>query len=391
MKIFSLVLFLGLLIGRNLPFDEFILYGLGPWDFIAVIFGVFMLFANSRSLGITSTMVGFIFLFLLSGLVGIFANIRFGFRLTDIFEVLRILYCLLLVRMGGYFGKILTIFSIKSIVFLSGIIIFIFAYQNPMNDDVLGFVQIWNPNVVGNALIFHVILIILLSDKTSHLSDFFYAVFLLAASFFTYSKASWLLILVIMPYLILTQTKTVKIGLILTSVLLACHYSNELLEISNSIEILVESKISASGFDKSASQGSSVGARYGLALSGLLMFLKSPIVGVGIGNFEQVNLMLRSDLGSNFYVDDNANSLVFHYLGTTGLLGCLAVLMIIYLFYREAVKGSSKTLAILTLTFILISINFQREMFTSNVMWLFIGIFTCINKKSYDSFIRPRV
>lgn len=391
MKIFSLILLLALLIGRNLPFNQLILYGLGPWDFVAIIFGTFLFFIKYKIQGISREMIGLIFLFLVTGLVGIIANIRFGLRINDIFEILRILYCLLLIRIGAYFARKLTVNSIKLVLFLSGIIVFYIAYQNPMNDDVLGFVQIWNPNVLGNAIIFHALLIILLSNDSLDLVDSIYALVLLGASFFTYSKASWLLILVIMPYLIFRQKKKVKIGLILISALLAWNYSDQLLEISDNIMTLVESKIIASGFDKNAVQGSSVGARYGLALSGFLMFLKSPVFGVGIGNFEVVNLMLKADLGEHFYIDDNANSLVFHYLGTTGLIGGFSVLMIIFLFYRKAVKNAPKTLALITLFYILISVNFQREIFTSNTMWLFIGIFTCIKTERIDSFTRPGV
>ena len=385
MKIFSCLLFLGLLIGRNLPFNQVLFYGLGPWDLIAMGFGILLLFTKNKLVGVSKRIVSLSMLFIFTSFAGLLANMYVGSSINDIFEILRILYCLMLVRIGSIFAKYLTKKSIKLILFLSGIIVFLVAYNNPMNPDVLGFVQIWNPNVIGNVLVLHVLLILLISDSAPDVIDQFYAVILLIASFFTYSKATWLLILIIMLFLILRQSKKVKIGLILSSVFIVWYFGGQLKEIGDSVAILVESKINASGFNKNAAQGSSIGARYGLALSGLLMFFRNPILGVGIGNFETMNLRLSKNLDEHFYMDDNANSLIFHYLGTTGLFGAISVLWIIYIFYQKVTRKAPRLLRLLFLFYIVVSINFQRELFTSNTMWLFIGINSYLIRQENDS------
>jgi O-antigen ligase len=160
------------------------------------------------------------------------------------------------------------------------------------------------------------------------------------------------------------------------------------IESISAINTLINAKIDASGFDGSAASGSSVGARVGLAYSGLLMFLENPIFGIGIGNFEIVNDTLKSTLGNMYYKDDNANSLFFHYLGTTGILGLSAVMLLIFEYFKLLTSSAkSKSIYLLMLIFVLISINFQREIFTTNTMYLLMGVliykFKKIEKNNY--------
>ena len=155
----SCFLFL-LLIGRNLPFDNLYIYGLGPWDLFAICLFPFLDYKK-----IPKKILSYIFVFLISATIGILLNIHFGYRFNDIFEILRILYCFELIALGIFFGKYLKHNTIVYTLFFSSVCVFTFAYLNPMNPDVLGFVQIWNPNVIGNYLIHCVILIIVLSEK----------------------------------------------------------------------------------------------------------------------------------------------------------------------------------------------------------------------------------
>jgi len=364
--------FLCLLIGRNLPFDWLFLYGLGPWDFFAIFLFPFLSYEF-----IPKKIVICLFVFFLTAILGLLVGYQHGFKIVDLFEILRVFYSFELIVIGILFGKYLNKDSIIYILFISSIIVFLFSYMYPMNPDVLGFVQIWNPNVVGNYITHSFIVILVLSGKLN-LRVISLIFILLIASFFTYSKASWIMIFLTFVVTFVNLNRLYKfIVLIILAVLIG--YNSEGI---TAISTLVNAKITASGFEGSAASGSSVGARLGLAYSGFLMFLKSPIFGIGIGNFEVLNDALKSTLGNMYYRDDNANSLFFHYLGTTGLIGLCAVILLIYEYFRLLmVFVKSKTIYILTLIFFIITINFQRELFTTNTMYLLIGILTFKTKR----------
>ena len=158
-------------------------------------------------------------------------------------------------------------------LFLSSLCIFIFSYLNPMNPDVLGFVQIWNPNVVGNYFS-HCTIFLLAFSKKIDKTIIFYCSLLMIFSFFTYSKASWLLILVNSVSMFLIMNKQKKLIFLLIFISFIIYYNETVLNILT----LIQAKIEASGFEGSAASGSSVGARLGLAYSGFLMFLQNPFL-----------------------------------------------------------------------------------------------------------------
>ena len=366
MKFLVFILTVGLLIGRNLPFDGIFFFGLGLFDLVAFIFGVF-LFSRYKYIFDRSIVYALLCFFIFS-LIGLSINYNRGLFFNDLFELLRIFYFILLVYVGYEIKKYLNYKKFVFCLFLASIIIFVFAYLNPMNPDVLGFVQIWNPNVVGLSIIHFIVLIILFSSNIKYSSIII--LILLSFSFFTYSKAIWLLISLILLYLFWFSNFSVK--LFLFSLILFIIYIN--FDFFNSFLILIDSKIIATGFDKTAAEGSSSGARFGLALSGFKMFLENPFFGVGIGNFEIENLKNQSSLGLDFYLDDNANSLIFHYLGTTGLFGLIPILFIFFIYFKRLSFLSNRfSFDIIILFFIFISINFQRELFTTNVIWLVLG------------------
>ena len=87
-----------------------------------------------------------------------------------------------------------------------------------------------------------------------------------------------------------------------------------------------------------------------------------------------------------YYKDDNANSLFFHYLGTTGILGLSAVMLLIFEYFKLLTSSvKSKTIYLIILIFIGISINFQRELFTTNTMYLLIGVLIYKIKKNNEN------
>ena len=366
-----------LLIGRNLPFDNLYISGLGPWDLFAMCLFPFLDYKI-----IPKKTLIYLFVFLTSATIGVILNIHIAARVNDLFEILRLFYSLELIALGVLFGKYLKNNVIINVLFFSSLFVFVFAYLNPMNPDVLGFVQIWNPNVVGNYFIHCVILILILSEKLNKIKIIF-CISLLLFSFFTYSKASWIMIFLIFISIFINSNKSQKFIFLIVFALLIKYN----IESVSAINTLVNAKIEASEFEGSAASGSSVGARIGLAYSGLLMFLENPIFGVGIGNFEIANDTLKSTLGNMYYKDDNANSLFFHYLGTTGIFGLSAVILLIFQYFKLLTSSvKSKTVYLLILIFIGISINFQRELFTTNTMYLLIGILIYKNNNENNYF-----
>ncbi|MDB4763573.1 O-antigen ligase family protein, partial [Akkermansiaceae bacterium] len=306
----------------------------------------------------------------MASIIGLVINAPLGLRLTDIFQILRLFYMVELIALGYLLGRYFNKNDIIKILFISASLIFVLAYINPMNEDVLGFVQIWNPNVVGNHLAHCVILILALSGKIDK-RTIILCLLLLSFSFFTYSKASWLLICFSSLAIFIKIQRFHKV-IFLLGLIFLIRYNAETI---STINILFNAKLDASDFFGTAASGSSVGARIGLAYSGFLMFLENPIFGVGIGNFEISNDNLRGTLGQMYYDDDNANSLFFHYLGTTGLLGCSGVILLIFQYFKLLTFSvKSKTIITLIMIYLGITVNFQRELFTTNPMYLFIGI-----------------
>jgi hypothetical protein len=157
-KLFVVVLFFLLGIGRNLPYNNLFFFGLGIADFLVFSFFFLYLILNkayfhlllSQNNGIIKLMLAF----LIWNLFSVIINLPFfGANFLDILESLRILYMIILILTTFFFTikyKTLPGLSFVSGVAFSGFI----AYLNPMNPDVLGIVQVFNPNVIGNILSF---------------------------------------------------------------------------------------------------------------------------------------------------------------------------------------------------------------------------------------------
>jgi O-antigen ligase len=391
-KTFTAVLFFLLGIGRNLPYEDLFVFGLGIADLLLILFFITSYaYENSKWQSLVSQNNGllhFMFFFLIWNLFSTTINAPFfGIHVLDIFECLRIIYLIVILLTTIFLTvkyKIIPGISFVSGVAFSGFI----AYLNPMNPDVLGIVQIFNPNVIGNILSFSCLFLVLLMYLGANkLLSLFLFTICFSFAIFTYSKATWLMLIISLLalfiylkqyYSLLTRIRKI---LIIGLLLAIGSYIGTRDEFKASIElgeVIIDSKIENSKFGSSASEGSSVGARYGLSYSGFYMFLQSPIWGVGVGNFEKVNDENKYELGNNYFKDDNANSLIFHLLGTIGIVGLLIFLKIIHLFYKKSIHlgrlyNIPKLYNYLLISIFLISINFQRELLTSYYFWIIFG------------------
>ena len=103
-KICLLLFLLCLLIGRNLPFESYYFYGLGPWDFLAISIFPFLDYKK-----IPKNISLFIFLFIVVASVGLLINVGRSIRINDFFEILRLFYSYELIALGLLFGRNLKI------------------------------------------------------------------------------------------------------------------------------------------------------------------------------------------------------------------------------------------------------------------------------------------
>ena len=101
-----------LLIGRNLPFQNLYISGLGPWDLFAMCLFPFLDYKI-----IPKKILIFLFVFFMSATIGMLFSIHIGLRTNDIFEILRLLYSFELIALGVLFGKYLNNNNIIDVLF----------------------------------------------------------------------------------------------------------------------------------------------------------------------------------------------------------------------------------------------------------------------------------
>ena len=87
---------------------------------------------------------------------------------------------------------------------------------------------------------------------------------------------------------------------------------------------MIFTKIEATEFDLSASEGGSASARAGLIYSGIIAFANNWLIGIGPSNFEAVHIQQKAELGARFYLDDNPNSAFVYIASSFGIFGILA-------------------------------------------------------------------
>lgn len=393
MKFFVFLVFVLLGIGRNLPFQELYFYGLGVADFLLFfLFLFFLLIPKSchallyefRVLSIPIVATYGISALAMTSLA--FNASIFGIDGKDIFEIFKYFYLLIVMVVTSYCTRWMGIIPALGFV-LGAIVTGVIAMLNPMNPNVYGTLQIFNPNVIGNVLSVAIIFCSFIVLAGYPLRGGLLAIFAAILAFFTFSKASWLMSIfgLIACYLALTNLKNsnsnlaLKYGKYLTYLtfvgLLYTVYAYW-----DVISLIVNAKIVATDFEASAVEGGSFSARVGLMLSAFHMFLINPVLGVGISNFEHVNYLLQGDLGDAYYNDDNANSAWFYILGCMGLPAFILFTYVFYWFLRRVYRfpfSSSKIrhLYVMCVAVVfLIGGNVQLEMLTAYYYWVALGL-----------------
>jgi hypothetical protein len=393
LKVIVFIVFLFLGIGRNLPNEILYVAGVGLPDILLILLISWLLLSHRGVMGLIREASLLRNIFVAVSLLGMFAIFSltinafiYQIEIRDIFEVFKYYYQLIVMLAAFYCTRTTGLFPV--IGFVVGVLITgVIALLNPMNPDVLGVPQIFNPNVIGNVLAISIVMCSIVILHGRPVLGVLLAVPAAVIGFFTFSKGTWLMctFALLACYLALSAhqdskfASTFRWGRLIPYAILAglvyCAF-----QFSEVIWIIIEAKIAATDFDASAVEGGSVAARWGLIISATRMFFMSPLLGVGISNYEYVNRMLESELGDDFYDDDNPNSAWFYVLGCMGLPAfvCFAFVFFICIRFLANLPFSLKKKRIfyvgLVALVIFIGSNVQIEMLTAYYYWVLLGV-----------------
>lgn len=393
MKLAIFVVFLFLGIGRNLPNELLYVAGIGLPDLL-LIFLMFGLLLSHQGLVEFRQEVWLLRnIFVAVSLLGVFAILSLAFNAfiyqvetRDIFEILKYYYQLIVMLAAFHYTRKTGPFPAVGFV-VGALITGVVALLNPMNPDVLGVPQIFNPNVIGNVLAISIVMCSIVILHGRPVLGVLLAVPAAVIGFFTFSKGTWLMcaLALMACYLALSALQGSKVA---WTFRLRRYVSYAILaglvfgasQFSEVVWIIIEAKITATDFEASAAEGGSFSARWGLIISAIRMFLMNPLLGVGISNYEFVNRTLESELGNAFYDDDNPNSAWFYVLGCMGLPAfvCFAKVFVICLRFASSAPILSEKVRTLYVGLVglvlFIGGNVQVEMLTAYYYWVLLGI-----------------
>lgn len=391
MPAFVFIVFLALGIGRNLPFQEYFVFGLGFADVLFITLALLLLIdprtrqSLFREVGVLIVPIAAISVMAALAMLSVAVNAAvFGMQGKDFFEILRNFYLLTVMIVACLCTRMLG--GVAVLAFALGVIVSgVVAFLNPMNPDVFGTPQIFNPNVIGNALSAAIVLCALAILTGRTLSGSLLAVAAILLAFFTFSKGAWLMSIMALGacYLALGSLRgsgdvfALKVGRWVSYVVFGT-LALVVYQYWGLISLVVEAKIAATDFGASATEGGSFSARVGLIQSALRMATMNPLLGVGISNFERVNRFLQPDLGAAYYDDDNPNSAWFYVLACMGVPAFLMFTAVFVWFLYRTLQiprlGRRRWLfAACVGGVFLVGGNVQSEMLTGYYYWVALG------------------
>lgn len=389
---FIFALFLGF--GRNLPYQAIYPFGVAPAEFLCVFLILFLVIKQKVILEYQAQrLFGLVLMLGLICLASIFVNaFGYGVALTEVFEVFRyILLAMIPIIMRNYFYS-----CQKELIegFIIGLIIsVVFAVLNPMNPDILGVFQIYNPNVIGYVLVYGawlpVLGYLLYGEKR-------YAVYfcvMILASMFTFSKGAWLCVvflLIALVFYFLSALSFRRLLLLICFLVMIVVVDSYFIGFVDKFSEIIVWKLAATDFEATAAEGGSFSARAGLAISGLLITLEHPLLGVGLSNFQLVHDSMAHQLGDLYYEDDNPNN-VFLYLssgaGVFALIVWISILVLYFLLVYRVFLGITQVSKLVNLLMVLCFVAVtiiggvtQNEMLNAFYFWFYFGLFILLNE-----------
>lgn len=370
-------------IGRNLPFDIY-LFGLSIIDALVLAWAAKIAISGVKfEIDYVAKCMSIVIIFTL---VSLFFNaFIYGAQWSELFEVGRYATLVLL-----YYFLLRNVSSVCAAIYgftFGNILVFLVAYQYPMNPDVHGFVQIFNPNVIGAIISVNGMLLLWEYARRPRAAVLILIIIIVICTIFTYSKGAWLM----SAWTIICFTILAAYRVMFTrSVYSAIHVSFVLALIIGSIfsnfealSQLVISKLIATDFQATAVEGGSFSARLGLAYSGIIQWSLNPFFGVGISNFELLNARLEKYLGDFYYHDDNPNNVFIYILSGSGFFAfCAWVLMFIKFIHLSmqaiwrATRSKTESLVIgfNVVGIMLIAGSTQNEMLNGYYYWFILAM-----------------
>lgn len=214
-----------LLLSLIVPFSELLRFSLGPYGFIRVVDGLFLLFIlfNSKLLIEHKKKLSYIYVFLGTLILSNLFNIQ-QINLTGIFYLIRtVLYLLGLViiltlpKSSPFRRKAKFVYFSLNLLLITGLIQY-FLYPDLRNLYYLGFDPhlsrlfglFLDPNLIGLVFAWSA-LYYLYYIKTDYK---FFALFFIIALLLTYSRISWLAFIIGLAYLFVTKNRLNKLLLI---------------------------------------------------------------------------------------------------------------------------------------------------------------------------------
>jgi hypothetical protein len=379
--------------GRNLPNEMFYLGGLGLPDLLLAMLIFWSLRKHQERVQIWREVFFMRNIITAVSLMGVFAMISMAFnaaiyqaKINDIFEIFRYYYQIVIVLTTFHFSR--TDGTLPAVGFVVGALISgVVAALNPMNPDVLGVPQIFNPNVIGNVLSVSILICSVVILCGSPVLGVVLAISAAFVAFFTFSKGTWLMCSLAMLACFvalkglkpLLSTRPARLRRYVSYAFLAVFVYG-IFHFGEIVWAIIEAKIVATDFQASAADGGSVSARWGLIVAAIRMFFMNPLLGVGISNFELVNRSLELELGDSFYDDDNPNSAWFYVLSCMGLGAFICFAWVFSVFIKNLARlpmaSTSARYFYVTLgaSVVFIGGNVQLEMLTSYYYWVLLGI-----------------
>lgn len=386
-------------LGRNTPGEWSYYLGIGFVDVLMVLIFVFAVkFDRDKLCDIISKAkpiwmpIGIMLIF--AGSSAVINIMTFGISFNDVFEVFKILFLMIFMLVTTYLylkAREFIIFGFLLGVILSGII----ALLNPMNPDVLGTPQMFNPNVIGNVLASSIVIssIIILNGRLN--VGLLIALCLMILSVFTFSKGTWLMAAFAMACLFVSILMLFKSSCVRFNIYLKAGMTIMLgifivIVVTNwdILILLVRAKIEATEFQATAAEGGSFSARLGLIWSSLRMSLLNPLFGVGISNFEIVNTNQKEILGSFFYYDDNPNNVFAYIVACMGWPALFLFLVALNGFYKAVsgflsrFKALSSWYKFFAMIVFILGGMVQIEMLKAYYFWFACGLYIGLSETS---------
>lgn len=370
-------------VGPCFPYGWWYLHGISAGDLIFLAhLPVFLLFGNGKEmLSLIYQRQQYVLvsvLFFLWMLMSLAINsLWLGASFLNLISVARSLYYLLIVFYVAVWVKRFG-YPVILVSFLTGILFAgLVNYHDVSKQEwvhVLGLPVLWNPNVIGNMLGVGTFLTSFLVLARKFL---FASIFLIAfpvMSILTYSKGTWIMVVfslianlmafAFVKRLVIKKRGKNLIGFAFIMLMGAVLYKFDL--IKDLIIFKIESTIDVG----------SVSDRFDYFVYSIAIMGNYPILGVGVGNFDQVCKYLFMPDG----IYENPHNAFLHILTSGGLPAIVLFLIIfiypfILLYHSLSLRGVSKALYVACgFMVFFISGNVQLQIWAQHFFWFVTGI-----------------